>query len=335
MSDLMDRYLSLDAKDLPKLQAELNAPILADWNAPVTRTQGRDRTARPLNDALGQAHNVSYYDQALDAKLAQCTQPTLRILDLPQKTGIGFWKDEKGYFFFFKNGQDSNKPHYIPPVVNRIEVMQNGKVFMQDLAQIKPSIDRSVAVAAATKPPVPDAGKGALPPSKRPDVADGPAPGRGLAGGQPDKAAHPGGGSKLNEYSGGSWHRPGNVQDMGDTRMEAAHGFNRWAQRGVSVGSEYYFGKIALSKTLGMGTTDAAALLAKRNGIVGTFAAGEVGKYAMDSMFFPKANPSLRTYLIDGAAPAVVLTSLPWYGKVGVVLGAHLTARLWDKSEGR
>ncbi len=334
MSDFMDRYLSLEAKDL-----NANAPILADWNAPVERTQGRDRTARPINDALGQAHNVSYYDQALDAKLGQCTQPTLRILDLPKDVGVGFWKDEKGYYFFFKNGQDRNKPHYIPPVVNKIEVVQNGKSFTQDLAQVKPGVDQAVAAAARpTAPPAGDAGKTGVP-GKAPDVvAGGRPPGRGLGGpggAVPDAGPKTGGTSKLDEYNGKGWHQPGKVKDTGDVGTATAMGFNRWAQRGASVGSEYYFGKMALANTVSMGTTDAAALLAKRNGIVGTFAAGEVGKYAMDSMFFPNANPSLRTYLIDGAAPAVVLTALPWYGKVGVVLGAHLTARLWDKSEGR
>lgn len=337
MSDWMERYASMDAKDLlaPKLEPvepQLVKPQqphlhLAQFNSgggvgegPVSRTQGlggrRDRESRPLNDVLGDAHNVSYYDNtALDAKVAACTKPTLRILDLPKNVNISFWKDDKGYFFFFPNGQDGKKPHYLPPMVTRVEVVQNGQRFGQDLAQIKQSVDQAIAKLPPPQPPV---RPGEQPPAG-PAIAGGGKP-PAVAGGD----QHPGG----NPGRGLGGYNPGG--DLTVQKDQPLYALNRNVQRGTAIASEVYFARLAAQK-LGTGGPITPQMMMRTN--IGSAAGGEIGKYLIDQQFFPNANPSFRTYLIDGASPAVLLTRGPWYVKLGTIVGAHTVARLWDASD--
>lgn len=336
MSQWIDRYLAVEAKDLPK--AEPQAPnfgidmALAGGQPltdPVERTQNtpggrRDRQARPINDAFGQAYNVSYFDGAgFDQKVAACNQPTLRITDMPKDVSIAFWKDTKGHFFFFPNGQDNKKPHYIPANVTKIEVVQNGAVHAQDVARMRIDIDDAFAKEAA-KPKAP-----IVPPPGRaqPGVAQG---GRGLgAGGDLPPVAPPNAGDPGKYANGKSWHTPYGGGDMTVSDISGSHnGLNRFFQRSTTLGADVYFANMALK--------DVAPLSAKfRTNTVGVLAGGEIAKYVIDRQFFPNANPSLRTYLIDGAAPAIVLTKLHPLAKAGVIVGAHVGARLWDASEKR
>ncbi len=71
-------------------------------------------------------------------------------------------------------------------------------------------------------------------------------------------------------------------------------------------------------------------------GNIGALLASEAGKQVFDSTFFGDKPASLRTTIFDVASPLVLLSSLPWYGKAGVMLGTHIVNRIgdsWSKSK--
>ncbi len=65
--------------------------------------------------------------------------------------------------------------------------------------------------------------------------------------------------------------------------------------------------------------------------LFGSIAGAEASKYIIDKTFFPDANPSTRTYLVDAVSPAVLFTGLPWWGKVAVMVGTHTVSRIMDE----
>lgn len=66
---------------------------------------------------------LSYNDAEFDKKLwAGRNFDTIKITDMPANVTIRNWVDEKGYFFYFQNGADGSKRHYLPANAKAIEV---------------------------------------------------------------------------------------------------------------------------------------------------------------------------------------------------------------------
>lgn len=78
-----------------------------------------DRTGNPGNSRVLE---LSYNDREFDRKLAAGNYDTLRIKDLPPGVKISSWVDDKGFFFWYRDGNDNRRPHYIPGDVKTIEV---------------------------------------------------------------------------------------------------------------------------------------------------------------------------------------------------------------------
>lgn len=66
---------------------------------------------------------LSYNDPEFDKKLwATKNFDTIKITDMPKDVTIRNWVDGNGYFFYFQNGADGSKRHYLPPNAKAIEV---------------------------------------------------------------------------------------------------------------------------------------------------------------------------------------------------------------------
>jgi hypothetical protein len=74
-----------------------------EQNRPSDRINTRERTL-----------SLRYGDPDFDKKLAAGGIDTLQLNNVPAEVSIATWADSNGFYFYFKNGGDNNKPHYIP-----------------------------------------------------------------------------------------------------------------------------------------------------------------------------------------------------------------------------
>jgi hypothetical protein len=104
----------------------------------------------------GQVHEfgttiVSYKDAQIDNHLAFSQARNLRINDIPNDCRISGWKDSVGYYFYFTDGRDGKKHHYIPATCQFIQAVQeNGQRATISVAELKQQIDKAMKPKPAT-----------------------------------------------------------------------------------------------------------------------------------------------------------------------------------------
>src|SRR5688572_6748109 len=85
--------------------------LMRGWGTADAPASTGDRAiANPVKDGVLE---VRYDDPNLDRKLnGPWAYNTLKLTNVPPEVNLHNWIDDKGYFFWFKNGSDNEKPHH-------------------------------------------------------------------------------------------------------------------------------------------------------------------------------------------------------------------------------
>lgn len=104
-------------------------PTVADSTARPADVPARVTDApvrKPVNGVL----ELEYGEAGFDKSLAQTDYHTLKIRGLPDNVQLKTWVDNKGYLFWFENGNDKNACHYFPSNLKTVQIdVWNGKQF--------------------------------------------------------------------------------------------------------------------------------------------------------------------------------------------------------------
>jgi hypothetical protein len=118
--------------------------------------RAREQSAAEMAVNPGQVHEfgttiVSYKDAQIDNHLAFSQARNLRINDIPNDCRVSGWKDTVGYYFYFTDGRDGKKHHYIPATCQFIQAVQeNGQRATISVAELKQQIDKAMKPKPAT-----------------------------------------------------------------------------------------------------------------------------------------------------------------------------------------
>lgn len=85
---------------------------------PTDRSRVRSDSTGAASDRL----ELRYGDPNFDAQLARTDYKILKITGIPKDVQVKGWADDKGFFFWFKNGHDNKAHHHMPRNLQYIEV---------------------------------------------------------------------------------------------------------------------------------------------------------------------------------------------------------------------
>ena len=78
---------------------------------------------------------LHFGDPGLDRQLSAAANYNTIVMDTPPGVSVRHWVDDKGYYFWFQNGNDNGAHHYFPAFAKQITV--NGKAFDLEAQQLK------------------------------------------------------------------------------------------------------------------------------------------------------------------------------------------------------
>lgn len=127
------------------LRAEANVYAAAADDRKADKTPPADPPIKPGSVHELGTTSVSYKDAQIDNQLAFSAAKNLKVTDLPKDCRISAWKDSVGYFFYFTDGKDGKKHHYIPASVQFIQaVKQDGTKEVLSVADLKRDVDAAM-----------------------------------------------------------------------------------------------------------------------------------------------------------------------------------------------